>query len=116
MPGKIGGLLAVQELCKRCHIVAHGAVGRRHHRRRPGHHVITGEDDLCSLECECHVVCSMAGCGYRLQAPSIAAHHVTINKLEIGMEFAVTTGIEARRFIEVELPRSAMRPLTEGWR
>src|SRR5262245_44761687 len=58
----------------------------------------------------------MTGRGYRLQAPSIADHHVTINKLEIGVEFAVPTGIEARRFIEVELPRGAMRPLTEGWR
>src|SRR5712671_3544623 len=51
-----------------------------------------------------------------LEIPSIASHHIAINKLEIGMEFAITTGIKTLRFIEVELARGAMRPLTEGWR
>ena len=37
-----------------------------------------------------------------LEIPSIASHHIAINKLEIGMEFAITTGIKTRRFIEVK--------------
>jgi predicted acyltransferase (DUF342 family) len=58
----------------------------------------------------------MTGRGDCFEAPSIAGHYVAINKLEIGMEVAVTTGIKARCFIEVELARGTMRPLTVGWR
>src|SRR2546423_15275361 len=50
------------------------------------------------------------------KAPSIAGDNVGINKLEIGMEFAIPTSIKTRRFIEVEVACGAMRTLTEGWR
>jgi hypothetical protein len=58
----------------------------------------------------------MTGCGDCFNAPSIAGHDVAINKLAIGLEFAVTTGIKTRRFVEMELSRRAMRPFTVGWR
>src|SRR2546423_4046681 len=50
------------------------------------------------------------------KAPSIASDDVGINKLEIGMEFAIPTSIKTRRFIQVEVACGAMRALTEGWR
>src|ERR1044071_4881865 len=58
----------------------------------------------------------MTGRGDGLQAPSIAGHHVAISKFEIGIEFAVPASVKAWRFVEVELARSAMRPLTDAWR
>src|SRR5689334_132308 len=54
--------------------------------------------------------------GDGLQAPSIASHEVTISDLEVGIEIAVPASIKTWSFVEVELARGAMRPLTEGWR
>ena len=47
---------APRELVERGHVVAHRAVGRRHHRRRPRHHVIAREQQIGLLERERHVV------------------------------------------------------------
>src|SRR3954453_1695338 len=62
------------------------------------------------------MVRGMTGRGACFKTPTIAGPHVPISKLEIGIEFAVTASIKAWRFVEVELARGAMRPLTEGWR
>jgi uncharacterized protein (DUF1499 family) len=45
VPREVQILVAPHEFEERRHVVAHGAVGRRHDRCRPAHHVIAGEED-----------------------------------------------------------------------
>ena len=60
MPGKVRGLRALGQPVQRRHVVAHRAVRRRYHRRRPCHHVIAGEQDAGFPVGICHVVGGVA--------------------------------------------------------
>src|SRR6202051_3475646 len=54
--GQINRLAALGELVQRGHVIAHGAVGRRHDGGRPAHDVIAGENQIGFFERERHMV------------------------------------------------------------
>ena len=54
-------VIAPPQLFDRLHIVAHGAVGRRHHGRRPGHHMIAGKQRALLAQRETKMIGGVAG-------------------------------------------------------
>ncbi len=109
--GEIDRLAALGELVERGHVVAHGAVGRRHDGRRPAHHVIAGEQRVRFLEGVGHVVGGVAGCGHRFNGPAVAGHDLAVLERDVGLEIAVAAGIERVVLADMQRPRGAMRPL-----
>ncbi len=73
MAGEVERLAAARQLVQRRHVVAHGAVGRRHDRGRPAHDMIAGEQQIGFLESERHVIGGMARRRHRFERPAVAA-------------------------------------------
>ena len=111
MPREIDLLVAPSELLERCHVVAHGAVGRCHHGRRPRHDVIAGQQDLRLLVGECHVVCGMAGRCDRLEGEAAPAHHRAIGERDVRPECLIAAGVEPLGLADMERPRRPVRTL-----
>ncbi len=116
MSRQIDRLCAPRELPERIHVIAHRAVGRRHHRRRPRHHVVTREQQPGFLEGERHVIGGVAGRRHRLDGEAVAGNHLAIGERTVGTEIGIVAGIEARGFSHVERPRGTVRPFRQHQR
>jgi hypothetical protein len=96
MARKIDRLGPANELFKRCHVVAHGAVRRRHDRRRPRHHVVAGEQHAGSQQRKSQVVRGMAGGRYSLYSPTGAVDNVAIGQQNVGIEIDIAACLITR--------------------
>ena len=107
--GEIDRLAALGELLQRSHVVAHGAVGRRHDRGRPSHHMIAGKQRVVLLEGKGHVIGGVAGRRHRFDGPAVAAHDLAIFERDVRAEIAVAAGIERIVLADMQRPRGAVR-------
>ena len=114
MAGEVDGLRARGEPVQRGHVVAHGAVRRRHDRGRPSHHVIAGKQHVGAAQRVRHVVRRVAGGGDRLQRPAVALDDLAMGDPPVRHEFGIAAGIEALGFADVQRPRRPVRPLAIG--
>jgi len=73
-------------------VVAHVAVGRADHRRRPAHDVVAGEEGVLLMQRIADVVAGMARRGDRLDGPALALEGPAIADADIGHEAAVVAG------------------------
>ena len=109
--GQIERLAAAGELFQRSHVIAHGAVGRRHDRGRPRHHMVAGEQEIGFLECVRHVVGRVSGRRHRFHGPAGAADLFAVGERDIGAEIHVGAGVEPARLADVQRTRQAVGAL-----
>ena len=91
----IDRLLAAAELRQRGHVRAHRAVGRRHDRRRPGHHGVAGEERALFAKRETEMIGAMAGRGDDLDRKSACLEPLAVGENRVGRIGAVVRGVEA---------------------
>ena len=97
-----------REFLQRSHVIAHRPIGRRHHRRRPGHDVIAGEQEIRLLQRKGHVVGGMAGRRDRLDRPARARDDFAISKRAVGTEIGVVARVQSRGLTDIERARGTM--------
>src|SRR6266702_4259169 len=90
--GEIQILLARGEPVERLHVVDHRAVGRRHDRGRPPHHVIADEVELSLGPGERKMVGGVAGRGDGFQTPAGALDDVAMGDPDVRREVAIGAG------------------------
>ena len=113
--GQIERLAAFCELVQRGHVIAHGAVGRRHDGGRPAHDVIAGENQIGFLERERHVVGGVSRRGQRLERPAVAAHHFAIGERHVGAKIHVGGSVEPARLADMQRASEPVRALGENF-
>ena len=113
--GQIDRLAAFGELVQRGHVIAHGAVGRRHDGGRPAHDVIAGENQIGFLERERHVVGGVSRRGQRFKRPAVAAHGLAIGERDVGAEIHVGGSVEAARLADMQRPGEPVRAFGENF-
>ena len=99
---------------ERCHVVAHGAVGRRHDGGRPAHDVIAGKQQIGLLEGERHVIGGMAGRRHRFERPAVAADRLAVGERDVGTKIHVGRGVQPPRLADMQRPRQPVRTLREN--
>ena len=97
VPRPVDRLGAPAQLVERGHVGAHRAVGRRDDRRRPGHHVIAGQQRVFLDQREAQMIGAMARRGDGFDREARALQSFAVGEDPIGRIVAVVGGIEAGR-------------------
>ena len=111
MAGQIKRLAAAREFLQRRHVVAHGAVGRRHDGGRPAHDMVAGEQQIGFLERKRHVIAGVARRRHRFERPAVAAHRLAIGERYVRAKVHVGRCVETVGLADMKRPRGAMRAL-----
>ena len=97
-------VLARDQLFQAAHIIAHVAVGRRHHGGGPAHHMIAGEQRLFLLQGKTHVIGGVPGREDAPERGALAGDQIAVLDLHIGHEVAVAA------FLDIVLGSDAWGP------